>query len=316
MEYSTQHKVTNTIRISRGRFGRSRLLSNSPCIQFKNQSSPPSCDSPTSYTASVPSTLHLWVLLNKLHTLGNVALEILQASIHQLLLILANLAHRVNLLDTLWSKLNLTAEKIDTLVLVQWALHECALYNTRLTGRSLEERLGETSTGHGHGEGGRSSSIFGLDDFVTAKLHALDVLVKSGAGNVAVAGLGEQWNDCGAGVTTNDGDMLISRVSRLHLADEARGTDDVEGGDTKEALGVVGALGLEDFGANRDGGVDLRVKLDISGVRAIDSAYWVGDDQNVGVWRSIGNSLCEITDNRCVGVEQIFPASVPAILYF
>jgi hypothetical protein len=58
-------------------------------------------------------------------------------------------------------------------------------------------------------------------------------------------------------VATDDGDVLGGGVGVLELGDEARGTDDVEGGDTEEALGVVDALGLEDLGGDGDGGVDL-----------------------------------------------------------
>jgi len=58
-------------------------------------------------------------------------------------------------------------------------------------------------------------------------------------------------------VATNDGDVLIGGVGVLQLRDEARGTDNVKGGDTEEALGVVDALGLEDLGGDGNGGVDL-----------------------------------------------------------
>jgi hypothetical protein len=58
-------------------------------------------------------------------------------------------------------------------------------------------------------------------------------------------------------VATNNGDVLAGGVAVLDLGDEARGTDDVEGGDTEEALGVVDTLGLEDLGGDGNGGVDL-----------------------------------------------------------
>jgi hypothetical protein len=60
-------------------------------------------------------------------------------------------------------------------------------------------------------------------------------------------------------VTTNHGDVLVGRVGPLDLGDEAGGTDDIEGGDTEEALGVVDTLALEDLGADGDGGVDLEI---------------------------------------------------------
>ena len=43
-------------------------------------------------------------------------------------------------------------------------------------------------------------------------------------------------------MTTDDGNVLIGRVGVLMLGDEARGADNVESGDAKEALRVVDAL--------------------------------------------------------------------------
>lgn len=58
-------------------------------------------------------------------------------------------------------------------------------------------------------------------------------------------------------MTTDDGDGLLGGVGALELGDEARSTDDIEGGDTEDALRVVDALGLENLGNDGDGGVDL-----------------------------------------------------------
>jgi hypothetical protein len=58
-------------------------------------------------------------------------------------------------------------------------------------------------------------------------------------------------------VATNDGDGLAGGVGLLDLGDEARGTDDIKGGDTEETLGVVDTPGLVDLGDDGDGGVDL-----------------------------------------------------------
>lgn len=74
-----------------------------------------------------------------------------------------------------------------------------------------------------------------------------------------MVGLGDQWDDGDTGVTTNNGDLLISWVGVLDLRDEARGTEDVKGGNTEDTLGVVDVLGLEDLGNNWDGRVDLFV---------------------------------------------------------
>ena len=58
-------------------------------------------------------------------------------------------------------------------------------------------------------------------------------------------------------MTTNDGDLLVDWVGLLDLGDEARGTENVKGGDTEETLGVVDTLGLVDLGDDGDGRVDL-----------------------------------------------------------
>jgi hypothetical protein len=87
-------------------------------------------------------------------------------------------------------------------------------------------------------------------------LDAADVLIESLAGQ-GVAGLRKERDDSGAGMSTNNGDVLVGGVGALELGDEAGGADNIEGGDTEEALGVVDALGLEDLGGDWDGGVDL-----------------------------------------------------------
>lgn len=71
-------------------------------------------------------------------------------------------------------------------------------------------------------------------------------------------GLRDQGDDGDARVATDDCDLLVRRVGALDLGDKAGGTDNVKGGDTEEALGVVYVLGLEDFGDDWDSGVDLR----------------------------------------------------------
>jgi hypothetical protein len=58
-------------------------------------------------------------------------------------------------------------------------------------------------------------------------------------------------------VATDNGDLLTSGVGLLDLGDEAGGTDDIEGGDAEQALGVVDTLALVDLGDDGDGGVDL-----------------------------------------------------------
>jgi hypothetical protein len=199
---------------------------------------------------------HLRVLSGELDTLGDVALEVREAGIEELLLVLGDLADGVDLLDTVGAELDVGGEVLDALVLVEGRVDEGGLDDVLLALGSLEERLGEAGTSHGHGEGGGTSTVLGLDNLVTTELDALDVAVELLARQV-VAGLGEEGNDGSAGVATDDGDVLGGGVVVLDLGDEAGSADNVEGGDTEEALGVVDALGLEDLGGDGDGGVDL-----------------------------------------------------------
>lgn len=60
-------------------------------------------------------------------------------------------------------------------------------------------------------------------------------------------GLGEEGNNSDAGVAADNGDLLAHRIGALDLRDEARGTYNVEGGDTKEALRVIDTLGPKDL---------------------------------------------------------------------
>lgn len=62
-----------------------------------------------------------------------------------------------------------------------------------------------------------------------------------------MVGLGQERNDGDTGVTADYCDLLVCGVGALELSDEAGGTNDVEGGDTEEALGIIDTLGLEDL---------------------------------------------------------------------
>jgi hypothetical protein len=209
----------------------------------------------TIFSAS-SSEQHLRVLLDKVNTLADVLLEVADADVEELLLVLGDLANRVDLLDTVRAELDVGGKVFAALVLVERRVDESGLDDVLLALSSLEERLGETGTGHGHGESGRAGTVLGLDDLVTAELDAVDVALELLALEV-VAGLRQERDDGCAGVATNNGDVLAGGVGVLDLGDEARGTDDVEGGDTEEALGVVDASLLEDLGGDGDGGVDL-----------------------------------------------------------
>lgn len=63
--------------------------------------------------------------------------------------------------------------------------------------------------------------------------------------------------------------MLICWVGSFDLRDEARGTNDVKGGDTEEALGIINTFGLVDLSTDRDSRIDLA--HDIESVRDADA---------------------------------------------
>lgn len=189
----------------------------------------------------------------------DVLLQVTKSSLEELLLVGGDVADGEDLLDTVGAELNPGGEEVDTLILVERAVNESGLDDALLALGGLEEGLGETGTGEGHGEGGGTSAVLGLDDLVTTELNAVDELVAGGAVEVGVAGLGEERDDGDTRVTTDDGDDLVAGVGLLELGDEARSTDNVQGGDTEETLGVVDTLGLVDLGDDGDGRVDLPV---------------------------------------------------------
>ena len=199
----------------------------------------------------------LRVALDEVNTLLDVLLQVNESSLEELLFVGGDVADGEDLLGTVGAELNPGGEEVDALVFVERALDESGLDDALLTLGSLEEGLGETGTSEGHGEGGGTSAILGLDDLVTTKLNTVDELVTGSAVEVGVVGLGEEGNDGDTRVTTDNGDDLVGGVGVLELGDEARSTDDVKSGDTEETLGVVDTLGLVDLGDDGDGRVDL-----------------------------------------------------------
>jgi hypothetical protein len=219
-------------------------------------------------------------------TLGDVLLEVCQASLEEFLLVGIDGADGKDLLNTIGAELDLGGEEVDALVLVERAINERRLDDTLLALGGTEDGVGHASTGHGHGEGGRTGTVLSLDNLVTTKLDTVDEL--SVGGQVGVVALTEKRDDGDTRVATNDGDLLVSGVGTLDLADEAAGTDDIEGGDTEETLGVVDTTGLVDLGADGDGRVD-----------------GVGNDEQVGLGARLGAGLGEVADDGSVGVEEI-----------
>lgn len=158
-------------------------------------------------------------------------------------------------------------------------------------GAYLEEGLGELESGVGHGEGGRASTLLGLDDLITTKLDALD---KGISGLVVLWGEGwggqaQEWDDGLARVAADDGDGDGGGVGLSgDGGDKGGGTDDIEGGDAKELLGVKDVVLLENLGGDWDGGVD-----------------GVGDDEDEGLGGELGDAGDQVTDDTGVDLEEI-----------
>ena len=255
--------------------------------------------------------------MGKVNTLLDVALEALDGSLEESLLLLGDVAEDVDgLLSTVglgkmlapnvrvngtrtqtYAELDGDGEEVDTSLLSN-------LLTTGDTGKvdvagldkalgalgGLEELLGETVTGISHGEGGRAETLLSLDDLITTELDAVDesivLVVRDGdrGGNLA-----EEGNDGLARVATDDGDNeLLGVALASNLGNEGLGTDNVEGGDTEELLGVEDTLGLEDLGGDGDSRVDR-----------------VGDDEDEGVGGDLSGDLDQALDDTGVDVEEI-----------
>ena len=207
---------------------------------------------------------YLRVGLDEVNTLLDVLLQVDEAGVDQLLLVLVDLTDGEDLLNTVGAELDLGGEEVNALVLVQGRLDEGGLNDTLLALGGAEEGLSEASTGHGHGESGRAGTVLGLDDLITTELDAVDEGVTSLTGDRSVVGLREEGNDGHAGVATNDGDLLVRGIGLLDFGDEAGSADDIEGGDTEQALGVVDTLGLVHLRDDGHSGVDLQDEKGVS----------------------------------------------------
>src|ERR1700712_1187916 len=90
-------------------------------------------------------------------------------------------------------------------------------------------------------------------------------------------------------MTTNDWDIQALWVLLANdLSNEGFGSDNIEGGNSKETLGIKDSLGLEDLGCDWDGRVD--------GVR---------DDEDIGFWSDFGDDFDEAFDDAGVDIEEI-----------
>lgn len=148
--------------------------------------------------------------------------------------------------------------------------------------------LPETSVGHG--KSGRAAAVLGLDNLVTAKLDTVDksVVLVVGDGDTG-SSLAEERDNGLARVAANDGNVeFLGLLLANNLGDKGLGTDNVEGGDAKEALGVEDVLGLENLGGDGDGRVD-----------------GVGDDEDVGLGGDLGGNLDQALDDAGVDVKEV-----------
>ena len=235
---------------------------------------------------------------DELDTLGDVALEALVAGLEELLLVLVGRANGVvGLLCALRAKLNGNGEVVKASLLGDLVtagntgkVDESGLNDTSLALVRLEKLLGEAEASVGHGEGGGSGTVLGLDDLVATELDAVDESIELVLGDVdGGLGLAEQRDDGLAGVATNDGDDGLGRVPLASNAlDEGLGADNVEGGDTEELLGVEDAGLGEDLGGN--------------GHSAVDG---VGDDEDEGLGAVLGDTLNEALYDTGVDLEEI-----------
>ena len=236
--------------------------------------------------------------MSESNTLFDVALETINSSLKESLLVLVQRVERVlRLLGTVGAKLDGNGEELESTDggldgVTAWdgKVDKGWLNDVLLAGSSAEDLLSEAETSVGHREGGRASTVLGLDDLVTTELDAVDERgeLVGGDGDGGL-GLAEEGHDGLARVATNDGDGgLLGVLGAGDLGNEGLGADDVEGGDTEQALGVEDTLGLEDLGGDRDGGVD-----------------GVGDDEDEGLGGDIGDDLNEALDDTGVDVEEI-----------
>lgn len=120
--------------------------------------------------------------------------------------------------------------------------------------------------------------------------HTVDKGVVAVRGDLEVGGdLAEQRNDGLARVTTNDRDGGLGRVVQAgELLSEGFGTDNIQSGDTEQALRVEDTGVLENLGGDGDGGVD-----------------GVGNDQSEGLGAELGDALDQITDDRGIDLEEV-----------
>lgn len=229
----------------------------------------------------------MYLLLAELDALGDVLLELSNAVLEEVLLEVGDVTDGEDLLNTVLSELDAGGEEGDGGL--DGGLDEGALNDALIAAEGLKEGEGELGTSEGHGEGGGAGSVLSLDDLVSSVLDALgeggDLLLVQAAND---AGLGEEGDDGGTAVASDNGDVEVEGVHVELLGDEGLGADDVKGGDTEEATGIEDASLAEDLSGDGNGGV-----------------HGVADDGDAGLGADLGALGDEVLDNGGVGVEEV-----------
>jgi hypothetical protein len=118
-----------------------------------------------------------------------------------------------------------------------------------------------------------------------------ELVVSLTSDTLAIRRLGENGNNSGATVATDDSHDGVIGGSTSDRSQEACSTDNVKGSDTEDAAGVEDTSLFEGPGNDGDGGVD-----------------GVGDDKDVSIGSNTGDSRSKVADNGGVG---LFSMSIP-----
>ncbi|MBQ5153914.1 hypothetical protein EGM85_11720, partial [Macrococcus caseolyticus] len=127
-----------------------------------------------------------------------------------------------------------------------------------------------------------------LHDLISSELDTVDKSIVSLAANVSMLRLAEERHNRGTGVTSDNRNELVLRICILDLRNKTRSTDKVESCNTEHTLRVVNAQLLQSLSDDGNGRVDR-----------------VGDDSNESLGADLASSLCEITNNGRISVEQV-----------
>jgi hypothetical protein len=208
----------------------------------------------------------LYYLLDKFVTLDDVLLQFRDSLGDEFLFVVRDFTETVDLFNTFGTEFDVGGEVFNTFLSEDIGLNERGFNNTLLTtDSSFEDRVGHTGTSIGHGESGRTSTVLGLNNFITTELDTVSQSIEFFLGEFET-GLRKERDNGDTRVTTDNGDLDILGVRTLDFRNETRGTDNIKSGNTIETLGVENTSLLEGFSENRDGGVDR-----------------VGDDEEVSV---------------------------------